>query len=135
MSWDVVLFYLPEGAHSLADLSRDFTPPPLGDKAAILTAVTRAVPQADLSDPDWGLLDGPGWSIELNIGSRDPVDSVMLHLRGGGDDVLIPVFLLARELGCQVLDCSNGEVLSSAEETAGWHSFQQFRDHVVNGNG
>jgi hypothetical protein len=58
----------------------------------------------------------------------------MLHMRGGGDDILIPVFRLAAELGCQVIDCSDGELLSSAEETAGWHASQQFRDHILNDN-
>lgn len=134
MSWDVVLLHLPEDSRSLADVPRDFNSPPLGTQAAVLAAVARAVPEADLSDPTWGRLDGSGWSMELNIGSRDPVDLIMLHLRGGGDDILIPVFRLAGELDCRVLDCSSGELLSSPQETEGWHAFQQFRDHILNDN-
>lgn len=78
----------------------------------------------------WGELSGPTWSIELNIGSEDPVDSVMLHIRGSGDDVLTPVLRLAEALRCKVLDCAEGDLITS-DQTLGWHAFQQFRDRVV----
>jgi hypothetical protein len=48
-----------------------------------------------------------------------------------GDDVLAPIFRLAGELGCRVLDCSEGDLISSLNETSGWHAFQEFRDRVT----
>ncbi|WP_240436834.1 hypothetical protein [Streptomyces sporangiiformans] len=68
--------------------------------------------------------------MELNIGSDDPVDSIMLHIRGSGDDVLRVVFRLAEALNCKVLDCAEGELITP-RQTSGWHAFQQYRDHAL----
>ncbi|MET9922911.1 hypothetical protein ABZZ04_38515 [Streptomyces sp. NPDC006435] len=130
MSWDVFLLRLPDDITSVQEIPADHTPAPLGRRDDVLAAVARAVPEADLSDPGWGTLSGPTWSIELNIGSNDPVESIMLHIRGSGDDVLTPVFRLAESLRCGVIDCTDGELIAPGQ-SSGWHSFQQFRDQVV----
>ncbi|MBK3580747.1 hypothetical protein JHN63_44635 [Streptomyces sp. MBT65] len=130
MSWDVLLCHLPDDITSMQDIPDDYSPPPLGRQHEVLAAVTRAEPEADLSDPTWGDLSGPTWSVELNIGSEDPVDSVMLHIRGSGDDVLASVFRLASALGCKALDCSTGDLITP-QGPSGWHAFQEFRDRVI----
>ncbi|MFJ2898467.1 hypothetical protein ACIO87_26680 [Streptomyces sp. NPDC087218] len=130
MSWDVFLLRLPDDITSVREIPSDHTPDPLGRRHDVLAAVARAVPEADLSDPSWGTLSGSTWSIELNIGSEDPVDSIMLHIRGSGDDVLAPVFRLAESLRCKVIDCTDGELIAPGR-SSGWHAFQQFRDQVV----
>jgi hypothetical protein len=130
MSWDVLLLRLPDDVTSMHELPTDCTPAPLGRQYDVLAAVTQAVPEVDLSDPTWGELSGPTWSIELNIGSEDPVDSIMLHIRGSGDDVLAPVFRLAEALRCKVLDCAEGDLITPGQPS-GWHAFQQFRDRVL----
>ncbi|MEV7585888.1 hypothetical protein ACIRUY_35745 [Streptomyces erythrochromogenes] len=130
MSWDVLLLRLPDGTTSVQDMAGGCTPPPLGPQKDVLAAVSRAVPEADLSDPTWGSLLGPTWSMELNVGEEDPVDSIMLHIRGSGDDALTPVFRLADALGCKVLDCSSGDLIAP-QELSGWYAFQEFRDRVI----
>ncbi|MEV1049757.1 hypothetical protein [Streptomyces sp. NPDC049887] len=130
MSWDVILLRLPDDVTSVQEIPADYTPDPLGRRDDVLAAVTQAVPDVDLSDPEWGELTGPTWSIELNIGSEDPVDSVMLHIRGSGDDVLTPVLRLAEALRCKALDCAEGDLITPGQ-TTGWHAFQQFRDRVM----
>ncbi|MER8029870.1 hypothetical protein ABTZ78_13010 [Streptomyces bauhiniae] len=130
MSWDVLLLRLPDDVTSMDELPQDYTPPPLGRHHEVLAAVAQAVPDADLSDPEWGDLSGPTWSIELNIGSEDPVTSIMLHIRGSGDDVLVPVLRLAEALRCKALDLSEGDLITRGQ-TSGWHAFQQFRDRVI----
>ncbi|WP_328580566.1 hypothetical protein [Streptomyces sp. NBC_00370] len=130
MSWDVILLRLPDDVTSVQEIPANYTPDPLGRRHDVLAAVTQAVPDVDLSDPAWGELSGPTWSIELNIGSEDPVDSVMLHIRGSGDDVLTPVLHLAQALRCKALDCAEGDLITPGQ-TSGWHAFQQFRDRVV----
>ncbi|MFH9983954.1 hypothetical protein ACH4ND_33055 [Streptomyces sp. NPDC017179] len=115
MSWDVLLLHLPDDVTSLQETPDDYTPPPLGRQHDVLAAVSRAVPETNLSDPAWGELLGPTWSMELTIGSKDPVDSIMLHIRGSGDDVLTPVFRLASALGCKVLDFSEGDLITPQE--------------------
>ncbi|WP_330239217.1 hypothetical protein [Streptomyces sp. NBC_00525] len=130
MSWDVILLRLPDDVTSVQEIPADYTPDLLGPRHDVLAAVTQAVPGVDLTDPAWGELSGPTWSIELNIGSEDPVDSVMLHIRGFGDDVLTPVLRLAEALRCKALDCSEGDLITPGK-TSGWHAFQRFRDRVV----
>ncbi|MFC9157847.1 hypothetical protein ACFTT0_23035 [Streptomyces bauhiniae] len=130
MSWDVLLLRLPDEVTSMHELPDDYSPEPLGRQCDVLAAVTQAVPEVDLSDPTWGDLSGPTWSVELSIGSEDPVDSIMLHIRGSGDDVLAPVFRLAEALRCKVLDLAEGDLIQPGQ-TSGWHTFQQFRDGVI----
>ncbi|MEW1648037.1 MULTISPECIES: hypothetical protein [unclassified Streptomyces] len=130
MSWDVLLLDLPDDITSAQDIPADHSPRPLGRRHEVLAAIGRAEPATDLSDPTWGDLTGPTWSIELGIGSDDPVDSVMLHVRGSGDDVLTSVFRLAGALDCKVLDCASGELITPGGPSA-WHAFQEFRDRVT----
>ncbi|MFV0135121.1 hypothetical protein ACLGIH_18190 [Streptomyces sp. HMX87] len=130
MSWDVLLLRLPGDAASMEELPDGWAPPPLGRRQEVLAAVREAAPEADLSDPSWGELLGAGWSMELGMGSEDPVDTVMLHIRGRGDGVLPHVLRLADALGCKALDLSTGSFLA-AGDTAGWHAFQAYRDRVV----
>ncbi|MEU4891058.1 hypothetical protein AB0B12_04305 [Streptomyces sp. NPDC044780] len=101
----------------MQEIPDDYAPEPLGR------------PEADLSDPTWGELLGLTWSMELNIGEDDPVDPVMLHVRGSGDDVLTPVFRLAEALQRKVIDCAEGNLITPGQ-TSGWHAFQQFRDRL-----
>ncbi|MFE1203675.1 hypothetical protein ACFW5V_18505 [Streptomyces sp. NPDC058762] len=130
MSWDVILLHLPDGVTSAQGIPADYIPAPLGRRGDVLAAVTQVVPDVDLSDPEWGELSSRTWSIELNIGSEDPVDSVMLHIRGSGDEVLTPVLRLAEALRCKALDCAEGNLITLGQ-TSGWHAFQQFRERVM----
>ena len=130
VSWDVLLFDIPSEFASVADIPQGFRPALLGSRAEVEAALRRVVPNVNLTDPTWGVLDGPTWSSELNIGGDDPIDSIMLHVRGGGDDVMTPIFAMASALNCRVLDCSEGDFITP-DETAGWHGFQSYRDHVV----
>ncbi|MFJ2176945.1 hypothetical protein ACIOHE_29130 [Streptomyces sp. NPDC087851] len=130
MSWDVLLLRLPVHIASAQEIPDGYTPEPLGRRDDVLATVTQTVPEADLSDPTWGELLGPTWSMELNIGEDDPVDSVMLHVRGSGDDVLTSVFRLAEALQCKAIDCAEGDLITPGQ-TSGWRAFQQFRDRVI----
>ncbi|MCP9211508.1 hypothetical protein [Streptomyces cucumeris] len=130
MSWDVLLLHLPDDVSSMEEIPADYTPPPLGRRNDVLAAVTQAIPEVDLSDPAWGELLGPAWSIELNIGSGDPVESIMLHIRGSSEDVLTPVLRLAEALRCKALDCAEGGLLAPGR-ASGWPAFQQFRDRAA----
>lgn len=84
----------------------------------------------NLSDPTWGDLVRPGWVIEFNIGAEDPVESTMLHVRGGGDDVVQVIRETARVLGCRAFDCSSGDFIE-AGGSDGWAGFQAFRDRAI----
>ncbi|MFJ5233165.1 hypothetical protein ACIQBJ_25130 [Kitasatospora sp. NPDC088391] len=129
MSWDLLLLPVPADITSLDELPDDFTAQPLGSREQVTTALAARIPGIDLTDPTWGHLSGPTWSVELNIGSDDPIESLMLHIRGGGD-VLQLVFRITDAVSCRALDVSEGVFLST-DAAAGWHSFQRFRERVT----
>lgn len=132
MSWDVFIFEAPAHAKSIDELPKDFEPPALGAARDVRQRLLDNFQDIDLSDPAWGHLTGPTWSIELNIGADDPVDSTMLHVRGGGDDVLTVIAQIVASVGGRALDTSTGAFLTGdPAETDGWHGFQQYRDQVL----
>ncbi|GAA3005703.1 hypothetical protein GCM10020229_16960 [Kitasatospora albolonga] len=67
----------------------------------------------------------------MNIGSDDPVESIMLHVRGTGYDALTAVFRIADAVGCRVLDISEGTFLASHDAATSSHAFQDHRDGVI----
>lgn len=124
MSWDVVIMKTPGDGEG--------TPQPtLGDAGPVREAISRCLPNVDWSDPAWGVLEGAGWSIEFNFAAAGPVDSFMLHVRGGGDP-LGAITKLCRENDWVALDMSTGDYLDlRSPSDAGWKSFQGFRDSVL----
>lgn len=130
MSWDILLLPLPADVTSVDDLPAGHEPPPIGSPSSVHGALRSAVGEVDLTDPTWGELIGPTWAIELGIGEHDPVESVMLHVRGDEDDVLPVIFRISKALGCRPVDCSNGELLAD-DAQAGWRAFRSFRDRTV----
>jgi hypothetical protein len=131
MSWDVFVFAAPSDIKA-ADLPSDFRLDPLGAAVDVRRVLIERFPAMDLSDPAWGRLVGASWSIEVSIGSDDPVDSIMLHVRGGGDDVLDVVAGVATAVGGRALDVSSYEFLDPrTPDPAVWQAFQDYRDRVI----
>ncbi|MCM2412703.1 hypothetical protein [Streptomyces sp. RKAG290] len=130
MSWDILLLPLPADLTSIDDLPADHEPPPIGSRSSVHEALRSTVGEVDLTDPAWGELLGPTWVIELGVGEHDPVESVMLHVRGGEDDVLPVIFHISRALDCRAFDCSTGELLTD-DAPASWNAFQVFRDRAI----
>ncbi|MFE7504369.1 hypothetical protein [Promicromonospora sp. NPDC057488] len=129
MSWDISLFNAPPRI-TIEEIPHDYEPAPLGSVAEVLDRLQAAFVDLDLSDPTWGFLVQPGWVIEFNIGREDPVESIMLHVRGGGDDVVQVVRETARVLGCRAFDCSSGDFIEDGGSD-GWADFQAFRDRAI----
>lgn len=81
MSWDIFVQDLPD-VDDVSQIPDDFVPRPLGRRSDVIEAVRRAVPGANFSDPAWGRIDGPGFSIEVNLGDSEELGSFALHVRG-----------------------------------------------------
>jgi hypothetical protein len=130
----VLLQRLPPGTHSVDEIPTDFRPEPLGPRDEVTARLLTSTPEIDFSDPAWGVLDGDGFSIELNVGADPVVDAVMLHVRGGGD-ALGAIRAIAEALGVPALDCSTSEIIdfASPEADRGWRAWQAYRDKIVSG--
>ena len=83
MSWDLFVQDLPAEAKTVRDIPPDFKPRLIGKRTDIITAIQAVVPIADFSNPSWGVIDGDGWSIEINIGDKEECRGFAFHIRGG----------------------------------------------------
>ena len=115
MSWDVLLTRLPYSIKSVHELPDDYEAPPLGPRHEVEKALRTAAPSIKISENGWAELAGSAWSIQLDLGEEDPVPSILLNVYEPSDDVLQPIFRMASELRCRVLDCSAGDLIIEHE--------------------
>jgi hypothetical protein len=83
MSWDVMVLNLG-GKPPPCDTADADPVGPLGTAAQVRRRITKHLPGVDWSESGWGVYDGDGFTIEFNTEDDDPIDSLMLHVRGGG---------------------------------------------------
>jgi hypothetical protein len=107
---------------------------PLGAAANVRQRISELLPGVDWSDPTWGIYDDDHFSIEFNVGEKDPIDDMMLHVRGGGD-AISAILKFVRPQAWSALDTSAGEFLDLVNPSqAGWEGFQAFRDGAIKRN-
>ena len=70
MSWNISIQDLPADVQSVADISNDYRPRPLGTRDELIQRIQQLLPHVDFSDPSWGMLDDSAFSIEFNMGSK-----------------------------------------------------------------
>ncbi len=134
MSWDVMIFNTRGKTPPSIEEFQESDCESFGAAAAVRQGISMILPGIDWSDPTWGIYDGDGFSIEFNVGSEDPIESIMLHVRGGGD-AISAITSFARPLGWTALDCTTGELLDLDNPSqVGWENFQAFRDKVIDHN-
>lgn len=83
MSWDIFVQDLPPGLSTVEDFPDDFVPGSIGRRSEIVAGIQGVVPDVDFTDPTWGRIEGPDYSIEVNLGDEDPVTSFAFHIHGG----------------------------------------------------
>ena len=71
VSFDVFVQDLPPDARTVADIPDDFAPKPIGRRADIVAGILRAAPATSFAEPTWGVINGPGFSVEVNIGPEE----------------------------------------------------------------
>ena len=83
---------------------------PLGKRKDVVTAIEATFPGIEREGPSDLLYRDGDLSIGFGLEGRDPVDSVMLEVRGEGDPIT-PLLELATRRGWVVLDASTSEFL------------------------
>lgn len=131
MSWDILIMDLPRGAQTVSDLPNDFRPRPLGSRSDLITAILSAAPMADFSDPSWGEIVAKDFTIEVNMGKDDQVDSVMLHVRGGQGAVALIADILD-QLNARALDIQTGEIFGETTAATSFAAWRAYRDRIIN---
>ncbi len=131
MSWDVWVFAAKAPPPSVAEKADYWRGDILGALDQVRRKISACLPGVNWSDPAWGIYKGDGFSFEFNIGSKEPSDGFMIHVRGGGDAVA-PLVQLAEGCNWYLFDCSQGEWLHHcSQREAGWNGFQAYRDRVL----
>jgi len=71
------------------------------------------------------------YTIEVNIGDEDPVESFAFHVRG--DDAAVDVVArLLEDLGLRAI--ADGEFFSTATARRGFESWREYRDQMIGGS-
>ena len=135
MSWDVLIAAAEVPPPPMAETPDDWRLAPMGTRDEIRSQITATLPTVNWSDPHWGTFEGDGFTFEFSVSARkpEPLDSIMVHVRGGGGAV--PLLLkLAADHGWYLFDCSESEWIHHLDQVdAGWTGWQDFRNRNLGG--
>jgi hypothetical protein len=133
MSWDLFVMDLPPDATSAHAIPPGWIPRPLPAREDIIRTVLQVDSTADTSDPAWVRVNGPGFSVEINIADKTPLTEFACHVRGGDLAVGFIATLLDR-LQLRALDPGSASGLfdpaTAPDSQARW---RRHRDQVVVG--
>ncbi len=133
MSWDIFIMDYPREIETANDIPDDFDPPFIGHRSDLIAKIGKALPDADFTNPDWGLLERPGWSIEFNMGDEEKLKSIVLHVRGGSGAVEVIAQILDL-LNLRGIETGNGDFFTAGKEAQeGFDKWRRYRDQVVGG--
>jgi hypothetical protein len=111
MRRDVFVFVAPEGLSALADLPTGYQMPSLGTRDEVIATIWRLAPHVDESDPEWLVVKGPDFVLEVSLGSEAVLDSFMFFAPAG--DRADPLMAaIAQALGAALFDASSGTLLA-----------------------
>ncbi|MEK7469555.1 MAG: hypothetical protein AAB074_19455 [Planctomycetota bacterium] len=135
MSWDLFVLKLPPGIKRLEELPDGFQAPPIGRREDIIKAILKIAPEADFSNPEWGTLEGPGFSIEISLGVKEILTDFAFHVRGA-DPAVLTIAKILDDLGLRALDPQSELGLFEAGPAAleSLKKWREYRDRCV-GNG
>lgn len=136
MSWDIFVQDIPPEVESVDHIPDDFAPGSIGTRESIISGIRRVVPNVDFQDPSWGKIDGPTYSIEVNIGDDGVVTSFALHVRGGEHAAYV-VHDILTELGLRAFDLSSPTGIFALDEGSldGFREWREYRDRILRAGG
>jgi hypothetical protein len=130
MSWDIYIQDFPVSAKTVAEIPDDFQPRSAGMRADLIFKIREVVPSADFSNPDRGVFESDGFSIEFQMGDGDHCRSITFLVRGGGSPAPLVGALLDR-LQLRGIDCQTGEFFDVEAARASFGSWQRYRDQII----
>jgi len=132
MSWDVVVLnYGSSPPADVEEMGEVGEPDPLGSATAVRELISRHLDGVDWSDPTYGVYTGGEFTIEFPIRDEDPIDSLMLHVHGGGDAIQT-LLRFAQPNNWTLFDCSTSEIIDPVSPSQeGWEGFQKLRDKYI----
>ena len=129
MSWDVLLIKAPPEITSLSikQLPDDFTLK-LDSRPNVISLLNEIVPEIQHLDIKWARIRTDDFSIEMNIGSNDPIEAVMLHVYGKENSIQV-IKRICQYTGWRAYDTSTDSFLDFDEKTldsfSRWKSYKE----------
>jgi len=141
MSWDIFVQDIPEDVQTIKDMHdrySNFKPKSIGRCSEIIAKIKEIIPNADFSDPSWGIIDGPDYSIEVNIGEEsvskcsEDCYGFTFHVRGG-DKAAFVVSSILQHLGLHAFDPSSetGLFKIGPEAIKSFKRWRRYKDQVL----
>jgi hypothetical protein len=127
MSWDIFVQDIPVDAATIDDIPDSFVPAPIGLRSEIIGKIKEVAPFADFSDPAWGTIEGEDFSIEVNLGADENLESLAFHVRGSVVAAGL-VSEILKHLNLRAFDTGTGEFFDHARASEGlerWHAYLQ----------
>lgn len=130
MSWDITCQKLPD-VPTVADIPDDAQLELIGSRDSVIAQIVAVVPNADFSDPTWGVIEGSGWSIEVNIGKEQECTGFMLHVRGGVEEAIEVISAILDSTNLRGIDLQTGDFFARDTARESFAQWQSYRDQVA----
>jgi hypothetical protein len=119
MSWDLFVFDFPSAAKSVRELPPQYRPTPIAARSDLMRQIMAASPRVRSSDPSWGAIDMGAFSVEISLGSADPVHSFAFHVRGddgpfANEAAGAMIAQILDRLKLRAIDSRTGEIFAAA---------------------
>ncbi|SFT77569.1 hypothetical protein [Mesorhizobium sp. YR577] len=129
MSWDILVHAASSPPPPVDEMPSDWKPLPLGSRSDVQAKISAVLQDIRWEDDGWGDYDKNGLSLEFSLAGSEPLDGIMIHVRGGGD--LLPLLkAFSARYGWYVLMPSEW-MHHAANPEAEWMDFQDYRDQVT----
>lgn len=129
MSYDIFVQDIPESANTIEDIPDDFTPLKIGSRSEIISSILEIVPEADFSDPTWGTIESESFSIEINLGEDEILNSFAFHVRGDKTALTI-ISAILNHLDLRAFD-SDG-IFNPKRSPESFKNWKEYRDFIIN---
>jgi hypothetical protein len=101
----------PEGFDGNFDnIPDEWEPEELFTHGFFVQEVKKIFPDIDDADANWLILEEKTFSLEFNMGDGDPVNSIMLHVRGSSEAVKA-IGLLCGKFNLQAVDTTESKII------------------------
>jgi hypothetical protein len=129
MSYDIFAQNLPAGIKRAADIPDDFEPGSIGSRADVIEKMKATFPGLTLERDGSGSIEGEGYSIEIDVGEENPVESVAFYCRGGGMAILEVNRALAA-LGVGAMSTGKSGIFNVEAALKDFGEWEKYRDQV-----
>ncbi len=139
MSWDIFVQDIPKDVKRIGDMHEkysNFKPSPIGTRSEIIKKIKEIFPEANFSNPSWGVIEGVGFSIEVNMGDQEECDGFAFHVRGG-DIATFVIYDILESLDLRAFDPTSetGLFEIAPNAVASLQRWRQYRSKVLKEKG